>query len=48
MTCTAKAWCARTSIQACLNAGLLQPSGCSYSFLALGQGGGRKAFYVRY
>ena len=48
MMCTANAWCACTGVQACLNASLLQPSGCSDSFLALGQGGGRKAFYVRY
>ena len=44
MTCTAFAWCVLTSIQACLNVSLLQRSRCGNSFLALGQGGGRKAF----
>ena len=48
MMCSAKAWCACTSIQACLSASLLQHKCCSDSFPALGQGGGRKAFYVRY
>lgn len=48
MICTTKAWFACTGIQACLNVSLLQCMRCSDSFLALGQGNGRKAFYVRY
>ena len=48
MICITTVWCARTSIQACLNASLLQRTRCSDSFPALGQGSGRKAFYVRY
>ncbi len=44
MICTFFAWRASTSIRACLNASLLQRSRCGDSFLALGQGGSRKAF----
>jgi hypothetical protein len=44
MICTATALSFRTSIQACLNASLLQQACCGNSFLALGQGGSRKAF----
>ena len=48
MICTAKVWFACTGIQASLNTSLLQRTRCSDSFPALGQGSGRKAFYVRY
>ncbi len=44
MTCTAMAWFVRMGFRACLNASLLQRSRCGDSFLAHGQGGGRKAF----
>ena len=48
MICTAKVWFDCTGIQARLNTSLLQRTRCSDSFLALGRGSGRKAFYVRY
>ena len=48
MMCITTAWCACTSIQVYLSASLLQRARCSDSFPALGQGSGRKAFYVRY
>ena len=48
MMCITTVWCARTSIQVCLSASLLQRARCSDSFPAFGQGSGRKAFYVRY
>jgi hypothetical protein len=44
MTCNTFAMSFPTSIQACLNASSLQQFCCGNSFLALGQGGGRKAF----
>ena len=44
MTCTAITLSFPTSIQTRLGANLVQRSRCVISFLALGQGGGRKAF----
>jgi hypothetical protein len=44
MTCNTVTSSFLTSIQACLNANLLQRSRCGNSYLAFGQGGGRKAF----
>ena len=44
MTCTTITLSFPTSIQTCLGAGSLQRLRCGISFLAPGQGGGRKAF----
>ncbi len=44
MTCNSLALSSPTSIQACLNASSPQQPCCGNSFLAFGQGLGRKAF----